>query len=184
MPSPLWYLLFKGLLFVLLACNAVIYLTSGTVSEALDTAAWFALLISFELETGCAAHLRPRLESAIRVVRVLAAVTIAAAAVGYTRDEAWLDVGNIALWIMVVVLLEVELRFPAAVARHRPLVTATAALLYTGLLALVPMWAWRDEWFDAYDALLWLAVFATIEMDVLRVAQPAANTHAQRGGSS
>jgi hypothetical protein len=29
-------------------------------------------------------------------------------------------------------------------------------------------WAWRKEWFDAYDAALWLLAFATIEMNVLR----------------
>ena len=50
--------------------------------------------------------------------------------------------------------------------------TATAATLYTGLAVLVPIWGWRGEWFDAYDALLWLIAFATIEMDVLAVAGP------------
>ena len=43
-------------------------------------------------------------------------------------------------------------------------------MLYAGLAALVPVWAWRGEWFDAYDATLWLVAFATIEINVLRIA--------------
>jgi hypothetical protein len=30
---------------------------------------------------------------------------------------------------------------------------------------LVGAWAWRGEWFDAYDALLWLAAFVLIELE-------------------
>ena len=44
---------------------------------------------------------------------------------------------------------------------------AVTAALYSGLGALVLVWAWRGAWFDAYDAVLWLAAFATIEMNVL-----------------
>ena len=33
--------------------------------------------------------------------------------------------------------------------------------------ALVAAWLWRGEWFEAYDAALWLIAFATLEMDVL-----------------
>jgi hypothetical protein len=36
------------------------------------------------------------------------------------------------------------------------------------------LWAWRGEWFDAYDALLWLVAFAAIEMDVAAAARPGA----------
>jgi hypothetical protein len=32
------------------------------------------------------------------------------------------------------------------------------------------VWAGRGEWFDAYDAMLWLVAFATIEINVLRIA--------------
>jgi len=34
-------------------------------------------------------------------------------------------------------------------------------------LALVAAWLWRGDWFDAYDAALWLVAFATLEMDLL-----------------
>jgi len=46
-----------------------------------------------------------------------------------------------------------------------------ATTLYAGLGALVLVWAWRGEWFDAYDALLWLIAFVTIEIDVLQISR-------------
>ena len=71
----------------------------------------------------------------------------------------------------MVALLEFEIRRPAAVAVHRVRFMAAAAALYSGLGALVLVWLWRGEWFDAYDAALWLVAFATIELKVLAAAQ-------------
>ena len=34
-------------------------------------------------------------------------------------------------------------------------------------MVCVAAWLWRGEWFEAYDAALWLIAFATLEMDVL-----------------
>ena len=110
----------------------------------------------------------PRAKAAIRGLRLAAAAAVGAAAIGYAYQNEWLDAVNSALWIAVVVLLEIEVRNPGAVARRRAWFTATAATLYAGLGALVLVWAWRGVWFDAYDAALWLTAFAMIEMDVLR----------------
>ena len=167
----LWYPRFKFTIYALLICNAVFYLFTGTWIEVLDTVAWLALLALFELETafaGCtrtvgAAH-------AIRGARLFAATAISAALVGYIHQNEWLDAANIGLWIAVIVLLEIEVRFPRAVARRRKWFAVGAAVLYAGLALLVMVWAWREEWFDAYDALLWLIAFGMIEMDVLRLS--------------
>jgi len=46
-------------------------------------------------------------------------------------------------------------------------------LLYvvsTAVNRLIPLWALRGEWFDAYDAVLWLIAFALIEKDALKLA--------------
>jgi len=51
--------------------------------------------------------------------------------------------------------------------QNRPAFAAAAIVLYAGLTALVAAWLWRGEWFEAYDAALWLIAFATLEMDVL-----------------
>ena len=45
-----------------------------------------------------------------------------------------------------------------------------AVVLYAALLMLVPVWAWRGEWLDAWDAALWLAAFFAIELNVLGYA--------------
>ena len=109
--------------------------------------------------------------AAIRGLRLTAAAAVGAAAIGYAYQSEWLDAVNTGLWIAVVVLLEFEVRSPGAVARRRGWFTVTATTLYAGLGALVLVWAWRGDWFDAYDAALWLTAFAMIEMDVLQLSR-------------
>lgn len=165
-----WYPVFKATIFILLACNAVVFSFAGTFGAVLDTAAWLALLLLFELETGHAERLRGKhVVAAVHGIRLAAAAAIGAAAVGYVYEKAWLDAINSWLWIAVVVLLELEIRCFRAVERHRAGFTVVAATLYSGLAALVLVWAWRREWFEAYDALLWLVAFATIEINVLEI---------------
>jgi len=165
---------FKAAVFALLVVNTGIFLVSGTLSEGLDSIAWLALLALFELETGFGRVLRagPAI-AAVHGVRFAALAAVGAAAMGFLYNNEWLDAANSGLWIAVVVLLEVEVRRPAAVAVHRALFTAAAATLYSGLGLLVLVWLWHGEWFDAYDAALWLVAFATIEMNVLEAAQRA-----------
>jgi hypothetical protein len=113
----------------------------------------------------------------LRYARLLAAFGVLAATVGYVFEENLLDAVNTILWIAVVVLLEIEFRKPALAARRRFEFSAVAVALYGGLALLVTIWAWRGEWFDAYDALLWLLAFATIELDVMNRGQtPSART--------
>lgn len=173
--SSLWgYSWFKAGVLALLALNTGIFLIFGTLSEALDSTAWLLLLVLFELETGFAGRFGSGREAAvIRGARLVAAAAICAAAFGYVHDREWLDALNTALWIAVVALLEIELRRPAAVAQCRTWFAAAAATLYSGLGALVLVWLWRGEWFDAYDAALWVTAFATIEINVLRIPRAA-----------
>ena len=159
----------KAAVFALLVLNAGIYLASGTFSDGLDSIAWLTLLALFELETGIAPVLRTGPAVAIvHAIRLICVAAIGIAAAGYLYNSEWLDAANSGLWIAVVALLEVGVRRPAAVAAQRARYTAAAATLYAGLLAVVLVWLWRGEWFDAYDAALWLMGFATIEMNVLR----------------
>lgn len=171
-PISPWYAGFKIAVFALLACNTAYYLYAAMLSKALDAAAWLILLALFALETGFAARLSAsRVAYAIRAVRLLAAAAVCAAAFGYVIERNSLDAINSGLWIAVVVLLEFELRRPRDAARHRAWCTWAAVLLYTGLALLVLAWGWRQEWLDAYDALLWLIAFAAIEMDVIALAR-------------
>jgi hypothetical protein len=165
--SP-WYGGFRITIFALLSCNTAYYLYAGTPSKGLDAFAWLVLLALFALETGYAKHIcAPRAAIAMRAVRLVAAAAVCAAGIGYVVERDSLDAINSGLWIAVVVLLEIEVRRPQDIALYRTWFTATAVMLYAGLAMLVLVWAWRGEWLDAYDALLWLIAFATIEMDVL-----------------
>jgi hypothetical protein len=157
-------------ILALLAINTAIFVASGSLSEALDSIAWLTLLVLFELETGRTWRLSgARATSAARGFRLVAAVALIVAMMGYAQDGEWLDAVNVALWCAVVGLLELEVRRPLVFARHRSGFAAAAALLYAGLVVIVGAWLWRGEWFDAYDAALWLVAFALLEMDVLGI---------------
>ena len=162
----------KGLVFALLAFNTAAYLVSGSASEAIDSVAWLTLLVLFELETGHASRFqqtRPR--AVIRGVRLVATAALIAALLGYWQEHAWLDFVNVALWIGVVALLELGVRRPDVVARHRHGFVGANALLFAALIGLVLAWLLRHEWFDAYDAALWLAAFAMLEAGLLQRIQ-------------
>lgn len=156
----------KTALFALLVLNAVVYVGSGTFSEGLDSVAWLVLLALFELETGTEVAPR-RWAAVIHGARLVAAMAIPTAAIGYFLGREWLDAINSALWIIVVVVLELQVRFPAAGAVHRAWGGAVLAALYLGLGVTAAAWLWRAEWFAAYDALLWLLAFVMIEINVL-----------------
>ena len=167
-----WYRGVRIAVFAVLTCNTAYYLYAGTLSKGLDAAAWLVLLALYALETGFAVQFQtPRAAFALRAARLAAAAGVCAAGIGYVIEQDSLDAVNAALWIAVVVLLEFEVRRPRELAQFRTAFTAAAAALYAGLALLVLMWGWRGEWFDAYDALLWLVAFATIEMDVLAVTR-------------
>lgn len=158
-------------LYLLLAGNTVWFLLVGPWTKGLDALAWFLLLMLFALEAAAlpglnSAHLR----GIVHLLRLIAAVAIAASAWGYVQHDAWLDAANLGLWILVIALLECEIRFAGWTAAHRRLFTAVAIVLYSAIAALIPLWALRGEWFDAYDAVLWLVAFALIEVDALRRA--------------
>ena len=167
--QPRRELAFKGLLFALLAANTAYFAIAGTPTKAVDAAAWLTLLALFQVETLFGSRLAtPRRRLTLRAARLLAGAGVFAATIGYVFEDNALDATNSALWIAVVVLLELELTFPEAAARHRYAFGVTAAALYGGLGVLVLLWALRGMWIDTYDAALWLTAFATIELDILK----------------
>jgi hypothetical protein len=176
-----WYPRLKAMIFALLACNAAIFAFTGTFSEALDAAAWLTLFALFEFETGQdSSFLSGRANTGIRIARLVAAVAVIAAAAGYVIESDPLDSLNSGLWIAVVILLELEVRYPDFIASHRGGFTLTATVLYGGLAALVLAWLWQRAWFDAYDALLWFIAFVVIEINILRMPD-AKNAKPARG---
>ncbi len=161
--------LLRPALFVLLGVNAAVYAATGRFSEGLDALAWYLLLALFALEaSGPAWGRRPRVARALGLLRALAAIAVVAAAAAYVREQEWLDAANALLWIGVVIVLELEVRVPAAAVRHRGTLALGSLLLYAGLAAVALVWLRRGEWLDGYDALLWIAAFALIELELFR----------------
>lgn len=159
----------RPLLFVLLAINAGLYAGSGRFSEGLDAFAWFALLALFEIETRCPRRTGiPRNALVLDLLRLIAAAGVAIAAFSFIREQEWLDAANAWLWIGVVAMLQLQLRAPLFTARHRSACTGASLSLYGALAVVALVWLLRGEWLDAYDALLWIAAFALIEMDQLQ----------------
>jgi hypothetical protein len=157
----------KALLFALLAIDTAYFVWSGATSKAIDAAAWLMLLALFDVDARIAARSRRRaVDLTLRAARLAAAAGVIVATLRYVFEDNMLDTINSALWIGVVLLLETQFRFPALAARGHHAFAALAAMLYGGLALLVVAWAWRREWFDAYDALVWLLAFAALELEV------------------
>lgn len=170
MPAPIAFRRFKAAAFALLAANLALYALLGRPNEIVDAAAWLVLLVLFEIETAHGARLSVRQVRLIHGLRLVAAAGVLAAAVGYLAEAEWLDAANAWLWVAVVALLEIEVRFAAAVGRRRESFLIAAVVLYSALLLLVPAWLWQGEWLDAWDATLWLGAFFAIELNVLGYA--------------
>ena len=150
------FVVFRWLVYGLLAADIVLYARFGRTTELVDTAAWFVLLLLFEWETG-GWRMPERARVPVHVVRVLAGLAVALAVAGYAWEREWLDFANEAVWLAVIVLLEIEVRAPhdaKELHRWRRWITT---LLYAALVAFM---------LDAGDALLWLVAFATIELNV------------------
>ena len=174
--APLWFPWLKASIFALLAVNAAGYGLFGRPTEAIDSFAWLTLLALFELETAYPQRMRQkRIAALVRAGRLVAGVAVVMAAIGFLHEREWLDAVNAMLWIAVVILLEFEVRYLDAVDRHRRLFAGIAGSLYVGMAVLVLVWAWRGEWFDTYDALLWLTAFVALELNVLRSSRTQAH---------
>jgi len=160
---------FKAALLALLTVNTVCYAVLGTPSKGIDAAAWLVLLVLFDIETTFAAKLKTaRRRLAVHATRFLASVGVVVSTIGYVFEDDALDSVNAVLWILVVILLDTEIRWPALVARRRIAFNTIAVALFGGLALLVLLWAASRMWFDAYDAVLWLIAFATIEAELMK----------------
>jgi hypothetical protein len=158
-------------IFILLAVNAAIYSATGRVSETVDALAWFVLLLLFFIETRCRQWTRlPRNAAALDLLRLIAATAILWAAISFVREREWLDALNAWLWISVVGVLELEVRVPAWIQRQRRQIIVLSAALYAALAGVAGVWLLQGEWFDGYDAMLWIAAFSLLELDLLQRA--------------
>jgi hypothetical protein len=93
-------------------------------------------------------------------------------AVGY-RDIlvlAAVDVINSVVWILVVLVLEMDVRLQEKDKLEGPILTISTALkyaLYSILFLAAVYWGLKGDFVDFWDAFLWLVAFFFIEMNVV-----------------
>ncbi len=110
---------------------------------------------------------------------ILAAPTVLESA----RWLAWTDVINAGAWILVVVVLEIEVRLQLRGALSDHILRINLLLkyaVYATLFAAAAYWGWAGDFIDVWDACLWLFAFIFIELNVFewqresRAAEPLA----------
>ncbi|EED32268.1 hypothetical protein NOR53_3504 [gamma proteobacterium NOR5-3] len=86
-----------------------------------------------------------------------------------SRYLAWTDVINAAAWILVVVVLEIEVRLQLRGSLTDAVVDGTRYLkycVYSTLFIAAVYWGFEGKFLDFYDACLWLFAFIFIELNV------------------
>ena len=83
---------------------------------------------------------------------------------------ALLDVVNSAAWILVVILLEIEVRvltrWGAVLRPATRMTNAFKMMLYATLVVAAIYWGFKGDFLDFWDAALWLFAFVFIELNV------------------
>ncbi len=95
---------------------------------------------------------------------------------------AWVDVINSAVWLLVVLLLEIDVRLQEkgrfegfALAAS----TASKFVLYSILLLAAVYWGVKGDFVDFWDAFLWLVAFVFIELNVFEWRQEEIEARAE-----
>ena len=215
-------------------------------AATIDTAAWWVLLLMFELETFVLEDRRftPTVTASLHGVRVLCYALIVVAFTGYIQDLgsvydvapasainslcaitgdgwsyaidfdeyeaitaancatfsnassfwqfgtlpalvdssglrdiqglAWADVINAGVWLLIVLVLEIDVRLQER-GQHEGVVlrvsNASKFLLYATLFVVAVYWGIKGDFVDFWDAFLWLVAFFFIEMNVVEWRQ-------------
>jgi len=110
-------------------------------------------------------------------------------AVGHTAivKLAWVDVINAAVWLLVVLVLEIDVRLQER-NRYEGLVlrlsNITKFILYAILFVAAVYWGVYGDFVDFWDAFLWLLAFFFIEMNVVAWRQEELEEQAARSGQN
>lgn len=82
---------------------------------------------------------------------------------------AWVDVINAIVWLLVVMVLEIDIRLQEANKLEGMILwisSASKIIMYILLLIMAIYWGVKSDFVDFWDAFLWLVAFAFIEMNV------------------
>jgi len=157
----------KLILLALLSLNIIIYALVDTLMSAVDALAWVGLLLLYELEAD--ENLIDISKNKLQTCRNSLITLVVVVFFSYVYQQEWLEVINALLWFTLIALLELEIRFPERVAAKLNQFKMINACVFVCLTAMVPAWLTQSSWLDAYDACLWIAAFAMIEVDIFHI---------------
>ena len=172
-------------------CYLVIaYAFTGYLGKALD----FGLYVAADIPDACALVMQPfsllvgldeyRALTAMNCARITGDLfvneqtrTLAeAGALAQATRLAWVDVVNSGTWLLILALLEIDVRpgvkglFPGWFATASRL---AKYLLYAVIACAAVYWGLFGTFLDFWDAFLWIAAFVFIERNVWRQDEPA-----------
>ena len=90
------------------------------------------------------------------------------------RRLAWVDVINAAVWLLVVLVLEVDVRLQERNRLEGLALTGSNSakfVLYSTLLLAAIYWGIKGDFIDFWDAFLWLVAFVFIELNIFEWRQ-------------
>ena len=127
------------------------------------------------------------LSSAVRFFQLpgLTAVVDEAGLTDATR-LAWVDVVNAGVWLLVVLILEIDVRLQEQNRLNGLFLLASNAskfLLYSLLLVAAIYWGVKGDFVDFWDAFLWLVAFVFIELNVFDWRQESLEAQKSPGGA-
>jgi hypothetical protein len=129
----------------------------------------WSILLDFDIFTALDAQSCVALGSEVVAITELERVVATPAALDSAYQLGLVDVINAVTWILVVVLLEIEVRLQlwGGVPRRfqRPL-NGIKVVLYLTLAVAAVYWGFEGEFLDFWDAALWLFAFVFIELNV------------------
>lgn len=156
-------------ILVLLTLNALIYALVDTLTGAVDAIVWLVLLVLYEAETNL--NNLPLSATVLQNIRHALIVVIVLVFFSYMLTGEWLDVLNTLLWLVLIALLELEVRYREWVTEHQSWVWLIKIATFCALVAIAVVWCWMGDWLDGYDAFLWITAFALIEVDIFYFLQ-------------
>lgn len=97
---------------------------------------------------------------------------------------AWVDVINSGVWLLVVLLLEIDVRLQERNRYEGVALTASMAmkvLLYGTLFLAAVYWGFKGDFVDFWDAFLWLVAFVFIELNLFEWHKDARRSQFVKG---
>ncbi|MEI7601212.1 MAG: hypothetical protein WCJ41_18070 [Aestuariivirga sp.] len=179
---------FKYSVYALLAFNILLFLLHGTAHEALDSFGWVILLGTFEYESTSLdeVYSSPLEKWALFAFQCLGYGLAIYATTQYFLEREWVDLLNSVTWLAVCAMLAYDVYSPGDFkASEWKIRNIAKSLLYTILVGVALWWGWEGMQeeagltglLDFYDAALWIACFAVIELNVFDYERPEDAAH-------